>query len=66
MLSEIADVVYMTSAYYDPALENGFAYDDAAVGIAWPDGVALTVSARDSSSPALAAIADSLPFEYTR
>jgi len=64
VLSEVADVVYMTSAYYDPALESGFAYDDPAVGIEWPGNRPLTASARDSSAPTLAAIADSLPFEY--
>jgi dTDP-4-dehydrorhamnose 3,5-epimerase len=65
VLSEVADVVYMTSAYYDPTLESGFAYDDPAVGIQWPEGMALTASGRDSQAPPLAAIADSLPFEYT-
>ena len=64
VLSEVADVVYMTSAYYDPALESGFAYNDPAVAIEWPGDVTLTASARDSGAPALAAIADSLPFEY--
>ena len=64
MLSEVADVVYMTSGYYDPALESGFAYNDPGVGIVWPEDVALSASARDSGAPALAAIADSLPFEY--
>ncbi len=65
VLSDIADVVYLTSAYYDAGLDAGFAYDDPAVGIAWPPGVALTASPRDSGAPALAAIADSLPFEYS-
>jgi dTDP-4-dehydrorhamnose 3,5-epimerase len=64
VLSEVADVVYMLSAYYDPAHERGFAYDDAAVGIAWPAGPALIASARDADAPPLAAIADSLPFVY--
>ncbi len=64
VLSEVADVVYMTSAYYDPALESGFAYNDPAVGIEWPAGLALSASARDSGAPALAEIADSLPFKY--
>jgi dTDP-4-dehydrorhamnose 3,5-epimerase len=63
-ISDVADVVYMISSYYDPALEGGFAYDDPAVGIAWPGGTALSASARDSGAPALAAIADSLPYEY--
>ena len=64
VLSEVADVVYLTSAYYDASLDGGFAYDDPAVGIEWPGGGELTASARDSSAPTLAAIADSLPFEY--
>ena len=64
VLSEVADVVYMTSDYYDPARESGFAYDDPAVGIVWPAGTELTVSARDASAPPLAEIADSLPFKY--
>jgi len=64
VLSDIADVVYMTSAYYDPASETGFAYDDPEVGIGWPDGLALTPSARDASAAPLAEIAGSLPFEY--
>jgi dTDP-4-dehydrorhamnose 3,5-epimerase len=54
----------MLSAYYDPARENGFAYNDPAVGVAWPAGIELTASARDAGAPTLAAIADSLPFEY--
>jgi dTDP-4-dehydrorhamnose 3,5-epimerase len=64
VLSEVADVVYKTSTYYDPALERGFAYDDPQVGIEWPGGLELIASARDASAPALAEIAASLPFEY--
>jgi dTDP-4-dehydrorhamnose 3,5-epimerase len=58
----VADVVYMTSAYYDRERESGFAYDDPAVGIAWPEGLALSASARDARAPALAEIVESLPF----
>ncbi len=65
VLSEVADVVYMTSAYYDPSLESGFAYNDPAVAIEWPTSVELTASPRDSSAPPLAEIEDSLPFEYS-
>ena len=36
VVSEIADVAYKCSNYYDAATESGFAYDDRAVGIAWP------------------------------
>jgi dTDP-4-dehydrorhamnose 3,5-epimerase len=62
VLSEVADVIYKTSAYYDSALESGFAYNDPAVGIEWPAQLELTVSARDSSAPPLAEIAATLPF----
>jgi dTDP-4-dehydrorhamnose 3,5-epimerase len=65
VLSEVADVVYLTSAYYDSELENGFAYDDPEVGIEWPAGAELIPSARDASAPSLSAITDSLPFKYT-
>jgi dTDP-4-dehydrorhamnose 3,5-epimerase len=64
VISEVADVVYMTSAYYDPSLESGFAYNDPDVAIEWPAGTELVASERDSRAPTLAAIADSLPFEY--
>jgi dTDP-4-dehydrorhamnose 3,5-epimerase len=64
VLSEEADVVYMTSAYYDPQLESGFAYDDPEVGIEWPRDVELTPSARDAAAPRLSEIASSLPFKY--
>ena len=66
VLSEEADVVYKASAYYAPDLERGFAYDDAEVGIEWPDGIELNASARDAKAPALAEIAALLPFEYSR
>jgi dTDP-4-dehydrorhamnose 3,5-epimerase len=62
VLSDTADVIYKTTAYYEPALEGGFAYDDPAVGIEWPTDVDLAVSARDRDAPRLAEIAGSLPF----
>ncbi len=62
MLSDIADVAYKTSAYYDPQLEGGFAYDDPQVGIEWPSGYELVVSERDRTAPKLAERAPSLPF----
>ena len=65
VLSEVADVVYMTSAYYDPDLDSGFAYNDPSVGIEWPAGTELSASARDARAPTLAQIADSLPFTYS-
>ena len=53
VLSEIADVVYSCSDYYDPESEGGFAYDDPDVGIEWPAGLELSASARDAGAPAL-------------
>jgi dTDP-4-dehydrorhamnose 3,5-epimerase len=61
-LSEVADVVYKTAAYYDPEVDYGFAYDDPAVGIEWPVGLELSASARDAAAPSLAEMAASLPF----
>jgi dTDP-4-dehydrorhamnose 3,5-epimerase len=51
--SEIADVVYKVSTYYDPAVESGFRYDDPEVDIDWPDGLELQVSERDRGAPLL-------------
>ncbi len=64
VLSEVADVIYGCTAYYDPAGEGGFCYHDPDVGIQWPSSIELVASARDASAPRLAQIADSLPFEY--
>jgi dTDP-4-dehydrorhamnose 3,5-epimerase len=61
--SEIADVMYKLSTYFDPGLESGIAYDDPDVGIEWP-AVELTVSERDAAAPRLREVADRLPFEY--
>ena len=51
--SELADVVYKVSTYYDPAVESGFRYDDPGVGIEWPADIELQVSARDREAPLL-------------
>jgi dTDP-4-dehydrorhamnose 3,5-epimerase len=50
--SEVADVIYKCSAYYDPGSERGFAYDDPAVAIDWP-ALEHVVSDRDRSAPRL-------------
>jgi dTDP-4-dehydrorhamnose 3,5-epimerase len=61
VLSDVADVAYKCSAYFDPATEAGIAYDDPDVGIRWPD-LDLIVSDRDRTAPRLADIAGELPF----
>ena len=63
VLSEVADVIYKCSSYYDGALERGFRYDDPDVGIPWP-GPQPTVSRRDRDAARLSEIADALPFAY--
>ncbi len=62
--SEVADVIYKCSSYYDAQVERGIAYDDPDVGIEWP-GIELVVSARDADAPRLADVASDLPFEYS-
>ncbi len=65
VLSEIADVLYKQTAYYDPAVERGIAWDDPEIGIEWPLPLdELIVSARDKQAPKLAEIAAELPFVY--
>jgi dTDP-4-dehydrorhamnose 3,5-epimerase len=65
VLSEVADVVYKVSAYYDPASEAGFRFDDPAVGIDWRYEGELIPSERDRTAPLLAALKDALPFRFT-
>ena len=62
VLSDVADVTYKCSTYYDGAVERGFHYDDPAVGIAWPDDIELLVSERDRNAAPLAALTPELPF----
>jgi dTDP-4-dehydrorhamnose 3,5-epimerase len=60
--SELADVTYKCSAYYDPELEGGFRFDDPSVGVEWPE-LDLVVSERDRSAPLLSELGD-LPVSY--
>lgn len=62
VLSDVADVIYKCSNYYDPAVEKGSRFDDPDVGIAWPTELELDVSERDRTAPLLREIADDLPF----
>jgi dTDP-4-dehydrorhamnose 3,5-epimerase len=59
VLSDLADVVYRCSAYYDPAREGGFRFDDPEVGIDWPE-LDFNTSERDSAAPLLSELRDSL------
>jgi dTDP-4-dehydrorhamnose 3,5-epimerase len=57
VLSDVADVVYRCSAYYDPAREGGFRFDDPKVGIEWP-AIEIQTSERDSHAPLLRELLD--------
>jgi len=62
VVSDVADVLYKCSTYYDAAVERGFKWDDPDVGIDWPRHLKPQVSPRDESAPLLHEIADELPF----
>jgi dTDP-4-dehydrorhamnose 3,5-epimerase len=53
VLSEVADVLYKVSTYYEPAAEFGFRFDDPEVGIEWPADLELQTSPRDREAPLL-------------
>ncbi len=63
VVSEVADVVYKCSSYYDPEVERGFAWDDPDVGVRWPE-IDIEVSERDAAAPRLREIALEIPFGY--
>ena len=64
-LSEIADVIYKQTAYYDPDVERAVAWNDPDIAIEWPlPADELIVSERDSAAPRLSEIAAELPFVY--
>jgi dTDP-4-dehydrorhamnose 3,5-epimerase len=64
VLSDLADVTYKVSTYYDASSESGFAFNDPDVAIAWPDVGEMQVSTRDREAPTLAQIEASIPFRY--
>jgi len=64
-LSDVADVLYKQTAYYDAAVERGIAWNDPDVGIEWPLPLEeLIVSARDAAAPTLRDVAGELPFRW--
>jgi dTDP-4-dehydrorhamnose 3,5-epimerase len=65
VLSDVADVVYKCSAYYDPGRESGFRFDDPEVGIDWPVDLELQASPRDREATRLRELEDRLPFTYS-
>lgn len=56
VLSESADFLYKTTAYYSPTHERAIAWNDPAIGIQWPDpGVDIQLSAKDQLGKSLSA-----------
>jgi dTDP-4-dehydrorhamnose 3,5-epimerase len=64
VVSDVADVTYKQTGYYDAALERSIAHDDPDLAIAWPADLDLLVSERDRAAPRLREIASELPFTY--
>jgi len=65
VLSDVADVIYKQTAYYDQQLERGIAWNDPDVAIDWPlPADELIISERDLAAPLLRELADQLPFEF--
>ena len=52
VLSDLADVHYKVSDFYDPADEAGVAWNDPEIGVAWPIGDP-QIAARDAAYPRL-------------
>lgn len=56
VLSETADFLYKTTDYYAPAYERCIRWDDASIGIDWPDiGAVPTLSTKDALGASLTA-----------
>jgi dTDP-4-dehydrorhamnose 3,5-epimerase len=60
VVSQVAQVEYKCTDIYDPASEIGIAWNDPALGIAWPVTQPI-LSARDARHPPLADLTDNLP-----
>ena len=61
VLSDTAEFCYKCTDYYDPSAEGGIPYDDATVGIQWPDcGCEYLLSEKDKHHTPFA----SQTFEY--
>jgi dTDP-4-dehydrorhamnose 3,5-epimerase len=60
VLSDVADVCYKVTSYYDPTAERGIAWNDPALGIDWPVADPI-LSARDRGLPVLSDIEGGLP-----
>lgn len=53
VLSDSADFLYKTTAYYAPQWDRGVRWDDPEIGIAWPLDGTPTLSTKDQALPLL-------------
>jgi dTDP-4-dehydrorhamnose 3,5-epimerase len=53
VLSEHADFLYKTTAYYAPQWDRGIRWNDPAIGVAWPLDGEPVLSAKDAVQPLL-------------
>ena len=53
-LSEVAEVIYKTTDYYDPASERTIRWDDPSIAITWPLTGTPTLSPKDAAGSPLA------------
>lgn len=54
VLSETADFLYKTTAYYAPQSDRGILWNDPQIGIQWPDlGMEFVLSDKDTRQPLL-------------
>jgi dTDP-4-dehydrorhamnose 3,5-epimerase len=60
VVSEVAQVEYKATDFYDPKGELGIAWNDPALAIKWPSATPM-LSARDAKHPTLADVMDQLP-----
>jgi dTDP-4-dehydrorhamnose 3,5-epimerase len=61
VLSDLADVTYKVSSYFDPDTEGAIAWNDPDVGVDWPISDP-QISDRDRGAPRLAEVAGELPW----
>ncbi len=65
VLSDEAEVLYKTDAFYSPAHERGIRWNDPALGITWPVSDPL-LSDRDRQAGTLADYLSGTPFVYQK
>ena len=53
VLSDSADFLYKTTAYYAPQWDRGIRWDDPEIGVQWPLALAPTLSGKDQVLPLL-------------